>query len=49
VVVAGITGMMLGTTLNIQLCADAAPATYLVMEKNATLPKPIKGESFGPL
>jgi hypothetical protein len=41
--------MMLGMTQSIQLYAVAAPATYLVMAKNATLPKIIKGESFGPL
>jgi hypothetical protein len=46
---AGITEMMLGTTLNIQLYVAAVPATYLVMAKNATLPKIIKGESLGPL
>jgi hypothetical protein len=45
---AGITGMTLGTTLNIQLYAAAAPATYLVLAKNAILPKIIKGESLGP-
>jgi hypothetical protein len=48
VVDAGITEMMLGMMLNIQLYVDAAPATCLVMAKNATLPKNIEGESFGP-
>jgi hypothetical protein len=49
VVDAGITEMMLGMMLNIQLYVGAAPATCLVMAKNATLPKNIEGESFGPL
>jgi hypothetical protein len=41
--------MMLGMTLNIPLYVGAAPATCLVMAKNATLPKIIEGESLGPL
>jgi hypothetical protein len=40
---------MLGMTPNTLPSAAAVPATYLVMAKNATLPKIIKGESFGPL
>jgi hypothetical protein len=46
---AGITEMMLDIILSIQLYVGAAPATCLVMAKNATLPKITEGESFGSL